>query len=541
MTSVTHTDVLIIGAGPAGLMAANALENQGVDWICLEKRSEPSTLSKALGIQARTLEMFELLNVHRPFLERGYPGPGTKLHLGDTTPSTEELYHIQSRYPYILIIPQSETEEILEEQLNQSGKFINREHEVIEVSQNSESVYVKADHNGEIHEYRAKYLLACDGSHSKVREALNVEFEGKDDGFTFFLGDVDVPEFNDIYINVFLNDRGAAAFFPYKDGSYRVVGLDRSKQGQPRQDELALEDLQESLDTILPEPLQVENPKWLTYFGTAHRQVDTYRKDRTFFVGDAAHIHNPIGGQGMNLGLQDAVNLAWKIDAVLKGHATDSFLNSYHHERYPIGKNVLRETSAMLRIVLLDGTVGKIRNWAGKWALTQNWVQQRVANHMSHVYNDYDKTEQNRSLRDPSLPKKALQAGDRVPDYLLFFDGTTDERLYPFIRRHGHLCLIYIDDAQDEAVIDYAYDFARKVKEKYSDLITVYLVARGGTVSSDPDHELPIIYDVHHDLQRHVGMRNGHTLLIRPDGHVAFHETTSNSENTLAKIKRFFS
>lgn len=541
MTSITHTDVLIIGAGPAGLMAANALEKEGVDWICLEKRSEPSTLSKALGIQARTLEMFELLNVHKPFLERGYPGPGTKLHLGDTTPSVEELYHIQSRYPYILIIPQSETEEILEEHLNRSGKSIKREHEVIEVTQHSDGVYVKAEHNGETREYHAKYLMACDGAHSKVREVLDVEFEGQDDGFTFFLGDVDVPAFNDIYINVFLNDRGAAAFFPYKDGSYRVVGLDRSKQGEPRQDHLSLHDLQESLDTILPEPLQVENPKWLTYFGTAHRQVTTYRKERIFFVGDAAHIHNPIGGQGMNLGLQDAVNLGWKIRAVLEGHAHDSFLNSYHHERYPIGKDVLWETSAMLRVVLLEGTIGKIRNWAGKWALTQNWVQQRVANHMSHVYNDYDKTTQNRSLRDPSLSKKALQAGDRVPDYLLFFDGTTDERLYPFIRRHGHLCLIYIDDAQDEAVIDYAYDFASKVKETYQDLVTVYLVARGGTVSSNPDHELPIIYDVHHDLQKHVGMRKGHTLFIRPDGHVAFHENSTSSGNTLAKMKRFFS
>jgi len=351
MSETIHTDVLIIGAGPAGLMAANELRKRDIDCTLLEKKSERSQLSKALGIQSRTVELFELLNVHEPFLRYGYPGPGAKLHLGGKSPSLVELYYIESRYPYMLVIPQNETEKILEDHLSSMGGNVDRNHEVIEVSQTSEGVSVKASHEGTIKEYHAKYLLACDGAHSKVRKTLNVPFVGEDEGYTFFHGDVDIPEFNEIYINMFLNDRGAAAFFPYKDGSYRVVGMDCSKQGLPHKDELTLEELQGSLNTILPHPPQVENPVWLSHFGTAHRQVPNYREGRVFFVGDAAHIHNPLGGQGMNLGLQDASNIAWKLDLVLKGYANESLLNSYHEERYPIAEDVLKETVNMLRVI----------------------------------------------------------------------------------------------------------------------------------------------------------------------------------------------
>ncbi|REJ07527.1 FAD-dependent monooxygenase [Halobacillus trueperi] len=539
MTSVIETDVLIIGAGPAGLMAANELQKRDMDFICLEQRSSPSELSKALGIQARTLEIFELLGVHQEFLKKGYPGPGSKLHLGGENPSVVELYHINSQYPYLLIIPQSETESILEDHLSSLGGSVNRGHEVVEVMETDEGAYVTAKHNGELKRYVTKYLLACDGAHSKVRQDLNVPFEGEDEGYTFFLGDVDVPALNEIYINMHLNDRGAVAFFPYKDGSYRVVGMNRAKQELPHKDELSLEDLQESLNTVLSEPYQVENPKWLSYFGTAHRQVPNYKKGHVFFVGDAAHIHNPIGGQGMNLGLQDAANIVWKLDVVLKGHAEDSFLDSYDHERAPIGLDVLKETSRMLKIIDLQGAQGKIRNWTGKAALTQDWVQKKIANHFSNIYNEYEETSKNKSIQDSSLSKEAIRAGERVPDHLLLFDGSNDKSMYPLIRTYGYVCFIYID-AQEKSLIEEAYDFSKKIDETYAGLIKVFLVAKGGTVRTNGD-ELPVIYDVHRHLGNKLGMKKGHTLFIRPDGHVAFHESSSYLEKTLEKVRQFFS
>ncbi|WP_281659036.1 FAD-dependent monooxygenase [Halobacillus sp. Cin3] len=538
MSSVIETDVIVIGAGPTGLMAANELKKRGVDFICLEKREAPSDLSKALGIQARTMEMFELLGVHKEFLEKGYPGPGAKLHLGGENASVVELYHIESRYPYLLILPQSETEKILESHLASLGGTVEREHDVMDVHQDETGVYVKASCNGEVKEYKADYLIAADGAHSKVRDALNIDFEGKDEGYTFFLGDVDVPGLEEIFIHMHLNDRGAVAFFPYKDGSYRVVGFDRARQGLPHKDELTLEELQDSVNTVLKYSYRLENPTWLSYFGTAHRQVPDYRKNRVFFVGDAAHIHNPFGGQGMNLGLQDASNLGWKLASVLKGYAADSFLDSYKDERFPIGKDVLKETSRMLKVVNLEGTQGKVRNWAGKAALTQDWVQQRIANHLSNIYNEYEKVKRNKELKDSTLPRKALQAGRRVPDHLLFFDGAKDERLYPFICEYGFVCLIYID-AQHQDVIDYAYTFAEKVNDQYQGLMKIFLVAKGGTVHTDGD-DLPIIYDVHRHMERKLGMEKGSVLLIRPDGHVAIHDTSMDEERTLEKLHQLF-
>ncbi|MCA0970524.1 FAD-dependent monooxygenase [Halobacillus litoralis] len=531
-----ETDVLIIGAGPAGLMAANDLQKRDVDFICLEKRSEPSHLSKALGIQARTLELFELLGVQKPFLERGYPGPGAKLHLGGEKPSLVELYPIESRYPYMLVLPQSETERILEDHLNAMGGKVNRDQEVVDVIETEGGVYVQTKYHGEVQEYKAKYLLACDGAHSPVREALDVPFDGEDDGYTFFLGDVDITNLNDIHINMHLNDRGAVGVFPYKDGSYRVVGLDRSKQDLPHKDKPTFEEIQESVNTILDEPYVMENPKWLSNFGTSHRQVPNYRKGPVFFIGDSAHIHNPMGGQGMNLGLQDSANLTWKIALVVKGVAEDSFLDSYNEERWPIGKDVLKETSRMLKVVNLEGPQGKIRNWTGKAALTQGWVQNRIANHLSNIYNEYDGADRNKELRDSSLSRKAIQAGKRVPDHLLFFDGATDERLYPLIRQYGHLCLIYID-CEDQSSIDYAYDVLDTLNESYHDVIKVCLVAKGGTVETDRE-DLPIIYDVHRHLGEEMGMKPNHVLLIRPDGHVAFHDGSRDQKRIVPKVRK---
>ncbi|TGB01415.1 FAD-binding protein [Halobacillus salinus] len=534
MTSVIETDVLIIGAGPAGLMAANMLQKQGVDFICLEKRAEPSQLSKALGIQARSLELFELLGVHKPFLKQGYPGPGAKLHLGGENPSLVELYHIESRYPYMLIVPQSDTERILEEHLESLGGKVKREEEMLEVRETEDGVYVRTGKE----EYQARYLLACDGAHSPVREAFDVPFEGQDEGYTFFLGDVEIPELNEVFINMHINDRGALGIFPYKDGSYRVVGLDRSKQNEPHKDKPTFEEMQESVRTILEDPFTIADPKWLSNFGTSHRQVPNYRKGPVFFIGDAAHVHNPMGGQGMNLGLQDAMNIAWKLSVVLKGIAGDPFLDSYHEERWPLGKDVLKETSRMLKVANLEGAQGKIRNWTGKAALTQNWVQNRIANHLSNIYNEYEDAERNKSLKDPSLSRKALQAGRRLPDHLLFFDGTTDERLYPLIERHGHLCLIYTD-AENDDLTDYAFLLSKKIEEDYPDLIKVFLVAKGGTVALGQE-KLPIIYDVHRHLNQNVGMKEGHTLLVRPDGHVAFHDTAADVSQTMRKLETFF-
>ncbi|WP_227397047.1 FAD-dependent monooxygenase [Jeotgalibacillus aurantiacus] len=537
MTSIIETDVLIIGAGPAGLMAANELQKRNVDFVCLEKRPGPTKLSKALGIQARTLELLEFLGIHKQFLKEGYPGPGAKLHLAGEKPSYVELFHIKSRYPYLFILPQNEIEALFIEHLEKSGGSIQMEHEVVDMSQSRDGILVTVSHNGRQKQYAAKYALACDGAHSRVRDLLGIDFVGEDEGYTFFTADVEIPGLNEIYINMHLNDRGAVAVFPYKDGSYRVVGMDRAKQGPPYKKELKLEELQESLDRILEVPYRVEKPRYLSSFGTAHRQVRRYRIGNVFFLGDAAHINNPLGGQGMNLGLEDASNLCWKIDTVLRGLTDESFLDSYNDERYPIAQGVIRDTTRELKAIDLKGPVGLVRNWSGKAALSQSWVQPRIANYLSHIHHEYHKVKRNKLMKNTGLSRKAVQPGQRVPDQKLFFEGKSSARLYQFIHKHGFVCLIYID-CYDEKLIHYAHSLSKLFSEFYPGLIKVFLVARGGTVQIEEDR-LPIIYDVHRNIERNLGMDKGNALLIRPDGHVAFHDHSQDAQKSLEMLETF--
>lgn len=538
MTEVIKTDVLIIGAGPAGLMAANEFQKRNVDFICLEKRPGPTRLSKALGIQARSVELLEFLGIHELFLRRGYPGPGMKMHLAGKEPSYVELHHIKSRYPYLFILPQNEIEELFIANLAAQDAEVYMEHEVVDVKQTEDGVLVTALHHGVEKRYAAKYALACDGAKSRVRHFLEVPFIGEDEGYTFFTADVEIPGLNEIFINMHLNDRGAVALFPYKDGTYRVVGMDRAHQGKNAQKELPLEALQESLDQIMDVPYRVEVPKWIKTFETAHRQVPDYRVGNVFFLGDAAHVNNPLGGQGMNLGLEDASNLCWKLDLVLKGYANDSFLASYHEERHPIAKDVIRDTTLELKGIEQTGLLGKLRNWSGKVVLGQGWVQPIVANYYSHIHHEYHKMKRNKTFRDKRLSRKAIQSGKRVPDQKLFFEGKSTARLYPFIQKHEFVCLIYVD-CYEQHLIDYAHAFSKLVESVYPGLMKVFLVARGGTLQLE-EQSLPIIYDVHRHLDNGIGMEKGSTLILRPDGHVLFHDLSMDAQAVLDKIGAYF-
>lgn len=538
MTEVIKTDVLIIGAGPAGLMAANEFQKRGVDYICLEKRPGPTPLAKALGIQARSVELLEFLGIHELFLKRGYPGPGMKMHLAGREPSYVELHHIKSRYPYLFILPQNEIEELFIANLAAQDAEVYMEHEVVDVKQTDNGVLVTALHHGVEKHYSAKYALACDGAKSRVRQFLDVPFVGEDEGYTFFTADVEIPGLNEIFINMHLNDRGAVALFPYKDGTYRVVGMDRARQGKDAPKEMPLEALQESLDRILEVPYRVELPKWIKTFQTEHRQVPDYRVGNVFFLGDAAHVNNPLGGQGMNLGLEDASNLCWKLDLVLKGYAKDSFLASYHEERYPIAQEVIRDTTLELKGIEQTGLIGKLRNWSGKAVLSQGWVQPLVANYYSHIHHEYHKVKRNKAFKDKRLSRKAIQSGQRVPDQKLFFEGKSTARLYPFVQKHEFVCLIYIDCYERE-LIDYAHSFNKLVEDVYPSMMKVFVVARGGTLDLE-EEALPIIYDVHRHLDIGIGMEKGSTLILRPDGHVLFHDLSMDAQTMIDKIGAYF-
>lgn len=528
------TDLLIVGAGPTGLMAANELKRRNIDFICIEKEKERSSYSKALAIHARTMEMFDLLGIAEQFIERGYPGTGAKLHLGEGRPSILEFFRIESRFPYMLILPQSETEEILESHLNKQGGRIEREHKLTNLSLGENGVLATVESNSQTMQIEAKYLLACDGAHSKVRELLNVEFPGDGENITFFLGDVKANKLDHSYINAFFKEKGAAVFFPFKDGSFRIIGFEFSKQNLPHKDDLSLAELQESINHIVPYSLQIEDPVWLTNFGTARRQVPSYNIGRVFLIGDSAHIHNPLGGQGMNLGIQDATNLAWKLSLVLSEQAHPNLLKSYQEERWPIGKEILQNTNRLLKSIVAEGTLGKLRNLLGKGVLSSGKLQKKATTNLSHIAYHYRSSKQGKQLYDPELDSGALQSGDRAPDITILWKGRPDIRLYEILRKHEFICLIYVEE-QDKNIISSVHELGEKIKQKFDHLISLYLVVKGGLPEMD-ENRFSKIYDVKREMENKLGMKNGHLMIIRPDGFIGFHQRSLNADQMIDKF-----
>ncbi|SFT01893.1 FAD-dependent monooxygenase [Marininema halotolerans] len=531
------TDVLIVGAGPTGLMAANELLHGGVDFTIIEKREAPSIYSKALGIQPRSLEALDRLGLAETFIKQSFLLPGAKFHLEKAGTVTVELSQLDSRFPYLCTLPQSETERILEEHLNHHEVTVQRQWELNQLSQTEDGVTATVNHAEGTTQIKARYVLACDGSHSPVRKALGISFLGKKDNISFALGDVSIEGLEHGYLNAFLTERGIAAFFPFKEGHFRVITIDFSKMDQSHHKELPLEELQNQIDHLLPGRFRLSKPRWLARFGTDHRQIPSYRTGSTFFLGDAAHIHNPIGGQGMNLGLQDASNLAWKLALVLSHQAPPSLLDTYHTERYPVAQQIIKTTTQALKTMTIKPPWTLFRNWLGIGALSTPIVQKKFINNLSNLSISYRSAPHIATQTDHSLAFTALQAGDRIP-HIHFLDRDYQEiRLHSLLQQHRFLALLYTEVA-DQSTLSDANAWAQAIREQFGDLITPFLVARAGN-PTNYDNQLPTLFDLKNEAANKIGMRERHLIVIRPDGHLVFHQSTFDIPSSTHKLSTF--
>lgn len=312
-----ETEVLIVGAGPTGLLAAGELARRGVAVRVVERSAERSAFSKALVVQARTLEVMDIIGLSDEFVRRGYPAPGLNMGLGTgKEPVSVDMTGLDTSFPYLLVLPQQETEEILESRLEEQGVTIERGTEFVGVEQQGDGHVVSTVRlpEGREERVRSRYLLGSDGSHSAVRRAVGLPFEGTKHDSVVFLADVKIDsEFVKSRITNFTSPRGFVSVLPFLGEYSRVFAVDFAKQDRPPDQELTLADLQDTVDSVTRTRLAMSEPRWITRFFAPSRQVPTNRVGRVFLAGDAAHAHSPAGGQGMNTGLQDAFNLAWKL------------------------------------------------------------------------------------------------------------------------------------------------------------------------------------------------------------------------------------
>ncbi|SCL31198.1 FAD-dependent monooxygenase [Micromonospora inyonensis] len=333
-------DVVIVGAGPTGLWLAAELRLGGAAVVVLEAREERDPHSKALTIHPRTLELFDCRGVLEAFLAEGLRIPNG--HFAGL-PDRLDFSQLDTPYPFTLALLQARTEELLEERARRLGATIRRGKRVEGLT--AEGVTLAG---GEV--IAGRYVVGCDGTRSTVRTAAGIDFPGTDTTTWGSLGDVVLGAPPAGGVNVAGPD-GGLMIVPLPGGIHRIVLGDPTTDHPAWPGELTLDELRATVRRIAGTDYGMRDPKWLSRFGNATRQAAQYRKGNVLLAGDAAHMHFPTGGVGMNVGIQDAHNLGWKLAAVVTGRAPESLLDTYHEERHPVGADLLQHTRAQTALM----------------------------------------------------------------------------------------------------------------------------------------------------------------------------------------------
>ncbi|MGW5425168.1 FAD-dependent oxidoreductase [Streptomyces sp. NPDC003943] len=351
------TDVLVVGAGPTGLLLAGDLAAAGLRVTLVERRAAGiSNLTRAFAVHARTLEQLDARGLADELVPTGTRL--TRLRLFGR--ASLDLSALRTRFPYLLITPQYEVERLLERRALSTGVEFRYGTELRGLRQDADSVTAElagpASSDAERSQpvtIRARYLVGTDGVRSAVRGALGLPFPGVSVIRSIVLADVRLTEKPENLLTVAAGGDSFAFIAPFGDGWYRVMGWDRTRQ-VPDDAPVDLEELRTIARGALGTDYGMHDARWVSRFHSDERQAPAYRSGRVFLAGDAAHVHSPAGGQGMNTGLQDAANLSWKLAAVLRGEASDpeALLDSYQAERHPVGSRVLRSSGAIVRLAM---------------------------------------------------------------------------------------------------------------------------------------------------------------------------------------------
>lgn len=412
----TTPRVLVVGSGPTGLLLAGDLATAGVPVTVLEKRPDKiSNLSRAFVLHARTLEQLDARGLADDLEAVGQPLDRLRL-FGRLT---IDLGTLPSRFNHLLVLPQYEVEKVLERRAVEAGVDFRYETELTGLTQDADGVTVEArGPGGRTESLRAAYVVGADGMRSAVRDVIGLPFPGRSVIRSVVLADVRLAEKPPTLLTVNAVGDAFAFLAPFGDGYYRVIGWHRGRN-VPDREPLDLAEVKEITRLALGRDFGMHDARWMSRFHSDERQAPAYRVGRIFLAGDAAHVHTPAGGQGMNTGLQDAANLSWKLAAVVTGHAAPELLDSYQAERHPVGRAVLRSSGGIVRLAMAK------RPWtlAARAALTTfldavGPARRKVAGQITGIGYRYPVPRGAHRLTGTRVPDVALADGGRLYEAL---------------------------------------------------------------------------------------------------------------------------
>jgi 2-polyprenyl-6-methoxyphenol hydroxylase-like FAD-dependent oxidoreductase len=491
---------------------ANELARHGVRCRIVDQARERSQTSKALGIFPRTLEVFSAMGIADRFLAGGQRLHGLSMHHGNQRLAAIDLTSVASPYPFALSFPQSETERLLVEHLSTFGIEIEREICLMTLEQTSDNVHATLRHpDGRLEVVETPWLLGCDGAHSTTRHVLGMEFAGAPYDESFILADVRVESaLATDRIHLFLGDDGILGIFPFRGDRCRIIANIPPQSREQTLPEVTLEEVQTLTNRRGPKDTRLSDPVWMSRFHISHRKVRDYRKLRVFLAGDAAHIHSPAGGQGMNTGIQDAFNLAWKLALVVRGRAPAQLLGSYQLEREPVARGVVNLTDRLTRMATVRNSFAQsVRDFLLPVVSGIGLVGDKIAEHLCELDVNYHS-----SPIVENYGGGRLRAGERAPDGELRDENGKARRLFELFREPRHVLLLFLG-ATGEAAAK-AANVGSALAGLPEGVLDIYRISRG---ESGDEAELRDISGLTHaacDLTR------GGMLLVRPDGYVGY-------------------
>lgn len=507
--------VLIVGAGPSGLMMAACLHHHGIEYRLIEKRMETTQTSNALVMHPRTLEMLDDIGIIDPFIKQGQRIKYLSFNLGKENLAKISTVQIESFYNFMLSIPQNISETILDHHLNTINHPVERGLSLISIDQTQDAIIANLiDNDQKSQKIHCEYLIACDGIHSTTRELCHMKFSGIDIPQQFILGDAHIPsDFPDDTFTIYFHQEGPLAIFPFKKGIARIIATIIDSDRDPKQP-VSLLELQKIIEKRSDNLVTINDVNWTSSFWIHSKMLNNFRQGNIFFMGDAAHIHSPVGGQGMNTGMQDAYNLAWKLALKMKGKGKHNLLDSYDDERKPNAKALLANTEHITRMILIKSPLLQwIRRKALKFFMKEKYMQHAFIMEMSMLSLHY-KNSPIINYEYHVSPKGPL-SGHRAPD-VEYMDRDSLKRMDDLLRNKNHTLLIFTGKRHTQSAIEKiraVEEWADEHETLIHPVIIVY-----PTFSDEFSDQCPL--DKNHDLHRAYYVTKPSFFMIRPDNYI---------------------